>query len=776
MGKLRVALIMASALGATAIGLEAARAQVTSPPMLTSASEIASFCESGPTSNNGPSAFTSRDEGDTETCTLRLHSFDGTPLDVDITRGDSGEGDSGGRHKLIAMLHGFGGDKREYESKTDRGDGVEDQHFNSHWFAERGYYVINTTARGFHTTESPDEEHEPNTPAVVKESDHRVPATNNKIRLKSRESEIRDTQLIMQLTATAFSSIDPNQAAVTGLSYGGGESWVQASQPTFDLSSAGNPANLTALKLKPVRIQVAVPRYTWTDLAYGLAPNGHPNPDGAKGPGGGDPIYESSFGRAESPLGLGFPFGVPKSSYVLGFFGSGNGRGTFQQLGNGPSQVSTTEGPIDTAGWNSRVAAGDPFSPEDPIVAQARRGLTEYRSSYYQDKQWKELARTGRETAILSIQGWTDDLFPAVESFRQFKYLKRLDPRWPVEVEMADIGHPRAQNKASTWRRLNQRANGFLSEHIRRAHRQSTTVASEATVCESDGDSGDGGAHRIVASTPERLANGKLVVENPKGVLPPGSGTGDPDGVASDPVVGGVILDKAFPEPCVESKAPQHPGRYTSVSAPLRDGATYAGLGSVTLPYVLAGDAATVSTRVWDVAPGANGKATLMTRGTYRLDPLGNDPDALAGRIRLPLFGNQWQLRPGHRIRLDLMQVDESVPFVGAFQRSRMPDVFSFSEAKLELPTREGGERMLSAEGGTDPRPVPELTPGLLPDGTRLSDLLPKGLPLPEVLKVPENSAAPTQSGALGQLEAPAGQSHPPVVTAPSGPGLLGGR
>jgi hypothetical protein len=60
--------------------------------------------------------------------------------------------------------------------------------------------------------------------------------------------------------------------------------------------------------------------------------------------------------------------------------------------------------------------------------------------------------------------------------------------------------------------------------------------------------------------------------------------------------------------------------------------------------------------------------------------------------LRLPLFGNQWALAPGHRIRLDLMQVD-----AGTFQPSKVPDTISFEEATLSLPLREAADERLSA-------------------------------------------------------------------------------
>ena len=116
------------------------------------------------------------------------------------------------------------------------------------------------------------------------------------------------------------------------------------------------------------------------------------------------------------------------------------------------------------------------------MVAQIRQDFSDCHSAYYQPG-WKAQRDAGDETAVFAIQGWTDDLFEAIESFRMFKYLKGLDPRWPVAVGVADVGHARAQNKPSTWRSLNNQANQFLSSQISGSHRQQTTVFSQPTLC-----------------------------------------------------------------------------------------------------------------------------------------------------------------------------------------------------------------------------------------------------------------------------------------------------
>jgi len=604
--------------------------------------------------------------GDVQICSGHVPSFDGSKLDVDLTLPTTG---GSGPHPLIVMLHGFGNNKHEWESTTDEADDNDKWHWNSHWFATHGYYVLTYTARGFRD-DGPTESYQPQTPSF---SSAELPSGT--IHLKSREFEIRDTQWLAALVAASY-DVDPHQVAVTGGSYGGGESWVQASQAQWTFPHEQDPA------LPVLDLQVAVPKYPWTDLAYSLAPNGH-----GGGPSGSD-LYESSQGQPDSDTGSGNPIGVPKASYVTTFFALGNARGIFEQ---GTTTTPSTEGPINVPSWNARVMGqGDPYDAagvDDPLVAQVRRGLTEYRSSYYQDPGWKAQAAGDRRVAIFSIQGWTDDLFPAVESFRQFKYLKRLNSRWPVEVALGDVGHSRAQNGADAWHYLNNQANQWLSSNIQGSTDQTTTVTSQQSTCPNDSDPSNNvtANDELTATTPERLAAGTLTVNyGSPGALPPGGGTGDPDNGGTDPVVGGSVFGQT--EPCRESETPQYAGRYTATSAPLRDASTYIGLGHVSLRYSWTGDtSAAINARLWDVEPG--GKTLLITRGTYRLDV---PYDAPAGTLRLPLFGNHWRLGKGHRLRLDLTQVDEPT-----FRRSQVPDAISFTPPRLTLPIRESASRVV---------------------------------------------------------------------------------
>src|SRR5207253_9342709 len=109
------------------------------------------------------------------------------------------------------------------------------------------------------------------------------------------------------------------------------------------------------------------------------------------------------------------------------------------------------------------------------------------------------------------------------------------------------------------------------------------------------------------------------------------------------------------------------------------------GLGQVGLTYSLLGaTTATLNARVWDVAP--DGTALLMTRGTYRIDTPTYNTTTQA--IQLPLFGNHWTLAAGHRIRLDLTQVD-SPTFLPSNSAGA---IITFPDAQLVLPTSEAGD------------------------------------------------------------------------------------
>ena len=84
-----------------------------------------------------------------------------------------------------------------------------------------------------------------------------------------------------------------------------------------------------------------------------------------------------------------------------------------------------------------------------------------------------------------------------------------------------------------------------------------------------------------------------------------------------------------------------------------------------------------------------SGKALFVDRGTYRIDT--PTYDATSGTLELPLFGDHWSLKQGHRLRLDLAQVDE--PFL---RHSNVASAIQFGAPTLTLPIREPAAPTLS--------------------------------------------------------------------------------
>lgn len=596
---------------------------------------------------------------DLEICTGQVPSFDGSSIDVDVTLPKGKRPRRG--YPLAVMIHGSAGPnggKREMESVTDEANNADQYRWNTSWFARHGFYVLTFTQRGYRT-DAPNAAHRPATPTGTS-----VDLPNGTVHLVSREFSVRDTQWLAAQVAASF-DVDPRRVIVTGRAPGGAEAWLHATQRTWRFPHDRDPS------LPLLHLRAALPRAGWTDASYGLAPSGH-----AGGPGGTD-VLEASTGDPRSEVGAGGPLGTVKQSYVALIMADLTRNGAVME--DGTTQTPSEEGPMSVHAWLARGLAADPG--EDPLAAQARRGLTEFRSAYYQDHGW-DSQRRGRRVPIFSIQGWTDDLFTAVESTRQYRYLKRLSSDWPVSIALADVGTPNAHNPPPVWRQLNKLSWRWLSRVLdpraRRNARRVPEVTSYPTTC----DTPDRAPRPLTARKLAALARGAVQVSYPDaGVLTWRSGAGDPNGIASDPFAGDPSAAAAGHGRCLASPGPAT-GAYTAVSEPLRAATTYVGLGEVDVPYELVGGRASLHARLWDVPPTGEGPPVLVTRGTYTVDTRAGDP--ASGRLRLPLFGNHWTLRAGHRLRLDLTQVDE--PYL---RPATEPNVLQLGSPALTLPARE---------------------------------------------------------------------------------------
>ncbi|MCW3026324.1 MAG: alpha/beta fold hydrolase, partial [Solirubrobacterales bacterium] len=137
----------------------------------------------------------------------RVPSFDGVPLDVDVTLPETGTGP----FPTIVMLHGWGGSKTDFESSSPAGDGNETFDYNNIYYAQHGYAVVNYSARGWgNSCGTPSSREAPG-------------CEKGWIRLADQRYEVRDTQYLLGLLADQRIA-KRGALASTGISYGGGQS------------------------------------------------------------------------------------------------------------------------------------------------------------------------------------------------------------------------------------------------------------------------------------------------------------------------------------------------------------------------------------------------------------------------------------------------------------------------------------------------------------------------------------------------------------------------
>src|SRR5689334_4979057 len=79
------------------------------------------------------------------TTATRTPSFDGVPLDADVTLPATGNGP----FPTIVMMHGWGQSKTDFEASSPSGDNNTTYHYNNVFYAQHGYAVLTYTARGW---------------------------------------------------------------------------------------------------------------------------------------------------------------------------------------------------------------------------------------------------------------------------------------------------------------------------------------------------------------------------------------------------------------------------------------------------------------------------------------------------------------------------------------------------------------------------------------------------------------------------------------------------
>jgi len=376
-----------------------------------------------------------------------------------------------------------------------------------------------------------------------------------------------------------------------------------------------------------------VPKYGWTDLLDSLAPNGRANALATQ------PAHNT-------------PLGVPKMSYVSGLYAVGRAEA------NGRYDTNASHYGTDLDEGYARIQAGEPYDPSaDPVLAGIVASY-KYRNAYDAKSFLARLkAKKVKPVPIFSVQGWTDPLFPAVQTLQMFRKLKAADRRYPIQMVFGDVGHSNAQNPAWQWKPINTLANTFLVAHVLHRKRTPQLAYSFRTEC-------SGNATPTPAKGPwHALSNGAATLTSTSGGTT-GSATANPaDGGASDPIANSGCLH--------EDAGATDPGAvYYSFAnaAPTH----LLGLPKVKLAYALTGEDAVVGLKLWDQAP--DGSKTLVSRGAYRLSTAG-------GTLTTYLYGNDWVFPAGDSIVLQVTQNDS--PYL---RPDNEPSSISWTGLTLKLP------------------------------------------------------------------------------------------
>ena len=181
----------------------------------------------------------------------RVPSWDGTPIDVDVTLPATGDGP----FPTIVLHHGLGGTKTTFEAP-----GASDPLYTNVEFAKRGFAVVTPTARGYGNS-------------CGKPESRTSGCENGFTRLMDMRYEVRDVQHLLGVLVDEGVA-KPDAIGSTGVSYGGGMSMMLAYLKNRVRQPDGSLTPWTSPKGTPISLAAAWPRWGWTNGAAIFTRNG----------------------------------------------------------------------------------------------------------------------------------------------------------------------------------------------------------------------------------------------------------------------------------------------------------------------------------------------------------------------------------------------------------------------------------------------------------------------------------------------------------------------
>ncbi|MHB1809917.1 MAG: alpha/beta hydrolase family protein, partial [Solirubrobacteraceae bacterium] len=591
--------------------------------------------------------------------TQRVPSWDGVPLDVDVTLPP---GTSEGPFPTIVMLHGYGGTKTDFEFPLAAGDGNQIYNYNNDYYAQHGYAVVNYTARGFGKSCGGATRVEP------------ACAEHGFIHLADQRYEARDTQYLLgQLVEEGIAK--PEALGVTGISYGGGQSItlaylknrIRCAGPP-DAAYAGPGANpcagqaenalvpwVTPVTKKPLEIKAAYARWPWSDIANSLNPNGH------------FLEYEPSTYNQDGASGTNSPIGIPLTSYQQALYSDG--------------YIPPAEGYYEPANgsleWNlsASLLAFEQPEPENPTDQAIVNSLSAFHGGF-------AVPSSEAPAPLLMQSGWNDDLFPPEETLRVYNSVREKYPSSSyVALQYGDIGHSRGSNTPIADQYFNTQGDAFFEERLKGVSgAKITDPAGESVVSPPNGqastfttackepqgeeESGlEGGKTPYTAATWQGLQKGVVHFSGSeaKTVSNPASEENQLVGAEYDPIllqtkstpnVITVEAEKAgekTPFACRSIKALEPKGTASYIQ-PVTEGFTMMGLPTISAKVSVSGTEkgnGQLDARLWEVNP-STGAERLVSRGDYRLE------EPQTPNVVFQLHGNGYTFKLGDAIKLEL--------------------------------------------------------------------------------------------------------------------------
>jgi hypothetical protein len=485
----------------------------------------------------------------------RVPTFDGVPLDVDVTLPAP---DSAGPWPLIVLRHGYG------QSKGGE-DGTDE-------FAAGGYAVLDYSARGFGDSCG----------SQVSRIADPSGCTEGWIHMDDVRYEARDTQYLAGLLADE-GLIKPRRVGVTGTSYGGIQSFLLATMRNRVMLPDGKLIPWRSPQGKRMEIAAAVPRWGWTVFPEALVPAGNDL----------DYLVRNPYGPR---------IGVPELSYFNFLYPLGLATGYYAPPG--------VDFESDITGYYERaIVGGEPYDGEpqmERIIAEASR----YHSSYYIEPLARRAGR-GRPAPIFAYNAWTDDLNPPDEAIRYLNVIAKRYPRVETSALFAaGAGHPRAGLTAETPEYDDLRSR-FLARYLKgggkaRDPRRWIGFRTYAQAC---GDAEVEGPFHTRRWLAQR--RGEVRHRDADEVTFDSSGGSPITAALVDPIA------STANNGCVTVPAATEPNAASYALEPASgDGYLLMGAPTVIARIETSDQNSQIQARLWDVGP--DGRQTFVTRGAYR--------------------------------------------------------------------------------------------------------------------------------------------------------------